>query len=75
MTDSKPNPSEFDLTDVQWKVSSYSGGGGNCVRIAAKDGYILLGDSNNPERPPHVFTLTEWEAFLLGAQDGEFNLS
>ncbi|GAA4199666.1 DUF397 domain-containing protein [Streptosporangium oxazolinicum] len=73
MSVSKPDPSAFDLTDVKWQVSSHSGGGGNCVRIASKNGYILVGDSQNPDRLPHVYTLTEFRAFALGARDGEFD--
>ncbi|WP_406176101.1 DUF397 domain-containing protein [Streptomyces sp. NBC_00996] len=34
----KPDPSSFDLASVEWTVSKYSGGGGNCVRVAVKDG-------------------------------------
>ncbi|MFE7114465.1 DUF397 domain-containing protein [Streptomyces sp. NPDC057654] len=69
----KPDPADFDLTDVVWKVSSHSGGGGNCVRVGTKDGFILLGDSQNPDREPHVFTPAEWSAFVLGTRDGEFD--
>jgi len=70
----KPDPAALDLADVDWKISSYSGGGGNCVRVGRKDGYVLLGDDQNPDRLPHIFTPTEWRMFLLGAQDGEFDL-
>ncbi|MEU2516589.1 DUF397 domain-containing protein [Streptomyces syringium] len=73
MTARKPDPSELDLTDVEWRVSSHSGGGGNCVRMGAKDGYILVGDSQNPGRLPHVFTTAEAQAWILGAKDGEFD--
>ncbi|WP_093802120.1 DUF397 domain-containing protein [Streptomyces sp. Wb2n-11] len=69
----KPDPSSFDLTSVDWKVSKYSGGGGNCVRVAAQDGYVLIGDSQNPDRPPHVYTPGEAKAWLLGVKDGEFD--
>ncbi len=73
MTARKPDPSELDLTDVEWTVSSHSGGGGNCVRVGVKDGYVLVGDSQNPERLPHVYTPAEAKAWLLGAKDGEFD--
>lgn len=69
----KPDPSAFDLTSVEWTVSQYSGGGGNCVRVAVQDGYVLIGDSQNPDRPPHVFTVDETKAFLLGAKDIDFD--
>ncbi len=69
----KPAPAELDLTTVAWRVSSHSGGGGNCVQVAAADGFIVVGDSKNPTRPPHVFTSAEWAAFLAGVKDGEFD--
>ncbi|MGW1607391.1 DUF397 domain-containing protein [Streptomyces eurythermus] len=69
----KPDPSSLDLTSVDWKVSKYSGGGGNCVRVGLKDGYLLIGDSQNPDRLPHVFTAAEAKAFLLGAKDTDFD--
>jgi Domain of unknown function (DUF397) len=69
----KPDPAELDLSDVAWKVSSYSGGGGDCIRIGMKDGIVLVGDSKNPDRPPHVFTPSEAKAWLRGAKDGEFD--
>jgi hypothetical protein len=69
----KPDPSTFDLTSVEWTVSKYSGGGGNCVQVAVKDGYVLIGDSQNPGRPPQVFTPAEAKAWLLGAKDTDFD--
>lgn len=67
---SKPHPSQADPSGVDWRISSYSGGSGNCVQVAKKDGFILVGDSKASERPPHVFTLAEWEAFVLGPRTG-----
>lgn len=69
----KPAPSAFDPTSVEWTVSSYSGGGGNCVRVAVVDGHVLIGDSQNPDRPPHVFTPAEAKAWLLGAKATDFD--
>ncbi|MFM9615417.1 DUF397 domain-containing protein [Streptomyces niveiscabiei] len=53
MSKSKPAPSEFDLSAVEWVVSSHSGGGGDCVRVGTQDGFVLVGDSKNPDRLPH----------------------
>ncbi|MFE3166644.1 DUF397 domain-containing protein [Streptomyces sp. NPDC059224] len=69
----KPDPSTFDLTSVDWKVSKYSGGGGNCVQVAVVNGYVLIGDSQNPSRQPQVFTPAEAKAWLLGAKDTDFD--
>ncbi|MFD8882116.1 DUF397 domain-containing protein [Streptomyces erythrochromogenes] len=73
MTVVKPDPSTFDLESVEWTVSSRSGGSGNCVRVGVQRGYVLVGDSQNPDRPPHVYTPSEAKAWLEGAKDGEFD--
>ncbi|WP_049564955.1 DUF397 domain-containing protein [Streptomyces sp. SBT349] len=73
MSTIKPSPSQLDLSSVEWHISSHSGGGGNCVRLATLDGLVLIGDSKNPDRPPHVFTQSEIGAFILGVRDGEFD--
>jgi len=57
----------------QWHKSSHSGTNG-CVEVAvAKDG-IAVRDSKDPGGPVLRFTTGEWEAFLAGARDGEFDL-
>lgn len=71
MTADKPNPADLDLTDVEWVTAS--GGGGNCVQLGRKDEFILVGDSKNPDRPPHVFTLGEARTFFQGAKEGVFD--
>ncbi|MEU0689838.1 DUF397 domain-containing protein [Streptomyces uncialis] len=73
MNQPKPDPALLDLSQVEWTVSSHSGGGGDCVRIGTAQGHILIGDTKNPDRPPHVFTPSEVRAFILGARDGEFD--
>ncbi|MEU9254506.1 DUF397 domain-containing protein [Streptomyces sp. NPDC048270] len=73
MTARKPDPSSFDLTAIEWTVSKYSGGGGNCVRVGVQDGWVLVGDSQNPDRPPQVFSPAEGKAWLLGAKDTDFD--
>ncbi|MYT82365.1 protein of unknown function (DUF397) [Streptomyces sp. MnatMP-M77] len=69
----KPDPASYDLNLVEWTVSKYSGGGGNCVQVAVQDGHVLIGDSQNPDRLPHVFTMGEAQAFLRGAKDDDFD--
>jgi Domain of unknown function (DUF397) len=55
--------------------SSHSGGG-SCVevRLLAGDS-IGVRDSKDISQAPLVFTRPEWEAFLAGVRDGEFDLS
>ncbi|WP_327411256.1 DUF397 domain-containing protein (plasmid) [Streptomyces sp. NBC_01281] len=73
MSTNKPAPTELDLSAVHWVVSTYSGGGGDCVRIGVQDGIVLVGDSKNPERLPLVLTPSEAAAFLHGVKEGEFD--
>jgi hypothetical protein len=62
------------LTGATWIKSRRSGPtGGNCVEVAfLSDGEIAMRNSRHPDGPALVFTRAEWDAFLGGAQDGEF---
>jgi hypothetical protein len=55
--------------------STYSGPtGGNCVEFAhLRDGQVAVRNSRHPAGPALVFTPGEWDAFLAGAKDGEFD--
>jgi Domain of unknown function (DUF397) len=44
------------------------------VEVAFVDDLIGLRNSDHPEGPILVFTQKEWEAFIAGAKDGEFDL-
>lgn len=44
-----------------------------CPEVAFVDDVILLRIHNQPD-PTLMFTKGEWEAFVLGARDGEFDL-
>jgi hypothetical protein len=58
----------------QWIKSSHSFANGNCVEIATlPDGMIGIRDSKDSEGPVLRFTPGEWNAFLAGAQRGEFD--
>lgn len=66
---------EIDLTDAQWRKSTRSGAyGDNCVEVAFIDGAIAVRDSKDTSGPVLVFTSGEWDAFVAGAKDGEFDL-
>jgi hypothetical protein len=58
-----------------WRKSSLSSGGDNCVEIAvAHDGSVGVRDSKQRGQGPVLeFTPTEWEAFVGGVKDGEFD--
>jgi Domain of unknown function (DUF397) len=57
----------------RWMKSSYSGPTGNCVEVEPlADGGVAVRNSRDADGPALVFTGAEWDAFLRGAQDGEF---
>lgn len=65
---------EADLTGVQWRKASYSNTqGGNCVEVADLGTQVVVRDSKDPDGPTLTFTRAEWEAFIAGAKDGEFD--
>lgn len=64
-----------DLTGAVWNRSSASGPNcDNCVEVAFVDNAIAVRDSKHPEGPILLFTQAEWDAFVGGAKDGEFDL-
>ena len=65
---------EADLSNLDWFKSSASALG-NCVEVAhLLGGGVALRDSKNRSKAAHVYTRGEWEAFLVGAKNGEFDL-
>lgn len=62
-----------DLDWVKWTKSTYSNPSGNCVEAAELSaGEVAVRNSRFPDGPALVFTRAEWDAFLLGARDGDF---
>jgi len=60
------------MTDL-WRKSPHSGANG-CVEVAFLDGQVAIRDSKDQQGPMLVFNRTEWQAFLDGMRDGEFDL-
>ncbi|MEC4018513.1 DUF397 domain-containing protein [Streptomyces sp. H27-D2] len=63
---------KLDLSNADWQSSSQGAGD---VQIAFIEGYIAMRDGRIPEGPSLIFTPGEWRAFVLGARDGEFDLT
>lgn len=59
-----------------WFKSSFSGGGagGGCVLVSFVGGGVRVRDSKVADGPVLEFNRGEWEAFLLGAFNGEFEM-
>lgn len=63
-----------DLSGLRWFKSSASGGGG-CVEIAhLPEGGVALRDTKDRTKAAHFYTRDEWQAFLTGVRNGEFDL-
>lgn len=65
----------MDLSQAKWRKSSRSGGNGNCVEVATNlpDG-VAVRDTKDRNGGTLVFTRAEWDVFVAGVQDGEFDL-
>ena len=68
-------PTTRELTTAKWFKSSRSNGQNNCVEVAfLHNGGVAVRDSkDNNQGPVVIFTATEWDAFIGGVTDGEFN--
>jgi hypothetical protein len=57
-----------------WTKSSLSYGNGQCVEVAGlSDDVIMVRDSKNAKGPVLGFTPGEWDAFVGGVRNGEFD--
>jgi hypothetical protein len=72
MTQVKPTPEEFDLATVEWIGSADHPSDDDQVEVAFVENNVLLRSSATADRIL-VFTQAEWEAFVSGALDGEFD--
>ncbi|GGO66334.1 DUF397 domain-containing protein [Nonomuraea cavernae] len=64
-----------ELDTAIWRKSSHSGpDGGNCVEVAELSGGRRgVRDSKNLTGPALIFTPDEWNAFIAGVKNGEFD--
>ena len=65
---------EMEPGNLRWFKSSASAAG-NCVEVAhLPGGGVAIRDTKDRSKASHVYTRAEWEAFLIGAKNGEFDL-
>jgi hypothetical protein len=63
----------MDLSHLPWKKSTRSSGNGACVEVALTDDAVYVRDTKDRSLPAHRFTAAEWDAFIAGVKDGEFD--
>ncbi|MBB5122327.1 hypothetical protein AF335_26415 [Streptomyces eurocidicus] len=63
---------DLDLANAAWQSGTQGLGD---VQIAFVEGFIAMRHGRRPDRPALVFTPAEWRAFVLGAREGEFDLT
>jgi hypothetical protein len=64
-----------DLTNAVWRRSTRSDDDTSaCVEVAVLSNGYAVRNSTDPEGPVLFFTQAEWDAFVGGAKDGEFDL-
>jgi uncharacterized protein DUF397 len=64
-----------DLSTAVWRKSTRSSPScDNCVEVAFVGGAIAVRDSKNRDAGTLLFTPGEWDAFVAGTKDGEFDL-
>lgn len=65
----------FDVSRADWRsaVDQRPGSEGH-IEVAFVDDLIGVRNSASPDGPILVFTEGEWDAFVAGAKDGEFDV-
>jgi hypothetical protein len=63
-----------DLTNAVWRSSAPEGDTSGHVEVAILDNRYAVRNSADPDGPALFFTQAEWDAFVGGAKDGEFDL-
>jgi hypothetical protein len=65
-----------NLEGAIWQKSNRSGPySDDCVEVAFVDDAVAVRDSKNQDGPVLLFTHSEWDAFVAGAKDGEFDVA
>ena len=66
-------PDLADLSSATWRKSSFSGMNG-CVEVAFVEDLVAVRNTRERDGMVVIFNQLEWEAFVLGVRDGEFDL-
>ena len=58
----------------EWRKSSFSSQTTNCVEFRRVEGGVEVRNSKRPDAGTIAYTDSEWQAFIAGAKNGEFDL-
>jgi len=66
----------MDISDngLNWRTSSYTAQGADCVEVAQLGGGRAVRDSKNPDGPVLTFTTSAWAALLGSIKSGTHDL-
>ncbi len=64
---------EGERASLTWLKAQASTYNGQCVEVASTPSKVAMRDSKDPDGPVLVYTHAEFEAFLDGARNGEFD--
>lgn len=61
-------------SQLDWRRTSFCNNG-SCVEVAYldDDDQVAVRDSKDHDGPMLIFTATEWDGFLSGVRDGQFD--
>jgi hypothetical protein len=60
--------------NLSWSKSSFCNNS-SCVEVAVTPEFVAVRDSKNPQHQALVYTTDEWQQFLAGAKNGEFDIA
>lgn len=62
------------LKDKDFQVSGWCGNRPKCVKVAVTKNGVAIRDSKDSSRVTLAFTNEEWDAFVKGVKDGQFDV-
>ena len=70
-----PLKGEFDTAAARWERTTHEDGTPAALEIGyADNGLVALRMAEDPEGDILIYTPSEWEAFVEGVRDGEFDI-
>ncbi len=63
----------MQFEDQDFKTSSLCAHCRNCVTVAHRDGIIAVRDTKDSSKMTLNFTPEEWQLFIAGVKNGEFD--